>query len=96
MAENKGYSEIKVVRIGEAENKDGKKFSTYKTVIAGNKLMDLCFVRTVKNTPEEPCIIVVEDGKWNIDRKSLYPRVWVKEIKEIKPLPRKEEENPFI
>lgn len=98
MADQK-YSEIKVVRVGTAKTKDGRTFTTYKTIIKEdnrNKLIDLCFTRDVRNTPTEPCIIRVPDGKWNISRRELYPRCWVKEILEILPLPQKEEENPFI
>ena len=98
MAENKEqkYSEIKVVRVGKAKTAAGNEFTTYKTLIVGNKLLDLKFTRQVKNAPEEPCIIRVADGKWNIDRTGLYPVCWVKEILEILPLPVKEVENPFI
>lgn len=95
MADQK-YSEIKVVRVGTAKTKDGRAFATYKTLITGNKLIDLCFTRDVRNVPTEPCIIRVPDGKWNISRTGLYPRCWVKEVIEILPLPQKEEENPFI
>lgn len=95
MADQK-YSEIKVVRVGTAKTKDGRTFATFKTIIKGNKLMDLCFTRDVRNVPTEPCIIRVPDGKWNISRQGLYPRCWVKEILETIPLPQKEEENPFI
>lgn len=95
MAEVK-YSEIKVVRVGETKNAAGNTFPVYKTIIKGNKLLDLCFTKAVKNKPEEPCIIRVPDGQWNISRSGLYPKVWVKEILEIVPLPKKEEENPFI
>lgn len=95
MAE-KGYSEIKVVKVSEAQTKDGRKFPVYKTIIKGNKTMDLCFTQAVKNRPEHPCIIRVPGGKWNIDRSGLFPRCWVKEILEEIPLPVKEQENPFI
>lgn len=93
------YSEIKVVRVGEAESKDGHKFPVYKTMIKDkqrNKLIDVRFTRDVTNRPTEPCIIRVADKKWNIDRSGLYPICWVKEILEIVPLPEKEVENPFI
>lgn len=98
MAEVK-YTEIKVVRVSTATTKDGRKFPTFKTLIKdGNKekCIDLSFVSTVKNLPTEPCIIKVENGKWNISKAGLYPKCWVKEIAEILPLPVKEEENPFI
>lgn len=95
MAEVK-FSEIKVVKVSEAQTKDGRKFPVYKTIIKGNKTMDLCFTQAVKNRPEKPCIIRVADGKWNIDRSGLYPKCWVKEILEELPLPIKEQENPFI
>lgn len=90
------YSEIRVVKVSEAQTKDGRKFPVYKTVIKGNKLLDLAFTQAVKNRPTEPCILRVADGKWNIDRSGLYPKCWVKEIMEIVPLPAKEVENPFI
>lgn len=96
MAEAVKFSEIKVVKVSEAQTKDGRKFPVYKTIIKGNKTMDLCFTQAVKNRPEKPCIIRVPDGKWNIDRSGLYPKCWVKEILEELPLPVKEQENPFI
>lgn len=93
------YTEIKVVRVSTATTKDGRKFPVFKTQIRENnkdKVIDLCFVSTVKNIPTEPCIIRVPKGSWNISRSGLYPKCWVKEIAEIVPLPVKEEENPFI
>ena len=98
MAEVK-YTEIKVVRVSTATTKDGRKFPVFKTQIKDQgkeKVIDLCFVSTVKNLPTEPCILKVAKGNWNISRSGLYPKCWVKEIAEIVSLPGKEEENPFI
>lgn len=92
-------TEIKVVRVSQATTKDGRKFPVFKTQIkeqGKEKVIDLCFVSTVKNLPTKPCIIKVSRENWNISRSGLYPKCWVKAIDEIIDLPEKEEENPFI
>ncbi len=65
---------------------EGKKFNAYKTFQNNGKKIDVKFTKDVKNQPDENCIILVEAGKMNIDKNRRYPCVWVREIKEIKPL----------
>lgn len=65
---------------------EGKKFNAYKTFMANGKKIDVKFTRDVKVTPDENCVIVVEHDNWNIDRNRKYPCIWVKGIKEVKPI----------
>ena len=80
------YDKIKIVNVKEVTLEGGKKFLAYKTVDpkTGN-LIDLKFVSTVKNTPEEKCFIIVPEDAWNIARNKEYPVCWVKEISKIVP-----------
>ena len=68
---------------------EGKKFNAYKTFQKNGKKIDVKFTRDVKNAPEENCIIVVEAGKMNLDKNRRFPCLWVREIKEVKQLPDK-------
>lgn len=69
---------------------DGTEFLSYKAYTKRG-WVDLKFPKTVENTPKENCFIFVEKENMNINRKKKFPEIWVKEIKEIKPLEKVEQ-----
>lgn len=71
---------------------DGREFDTYKAVQKDGKIVDLKFTRDVKNLPTEDCYIVVAGDKINLAKKREYPCFWVKEVSEIIPFEKQEED----
>lgn len=88
--------EIKIIEAKEITAKNGTKFTAYKTVSNGGRKMDVRFTRACKNTPTEPCTIVVKRENANVDKTRLYPILWVKEIEEIKENVRKDNLDEFF
>ena len=88
--------EIKIIEAKEITAKNGNKFMAYKTVDKGARKMDVRFTRTCKNTPTEPCTIIVDKDMANVDKTRLYPILWVKEVKEIKENVRKSNLDEFF
>lgn len=81
---------ITVAKVERIKDKDrGLDFLAYKTLTKKGKFMDLRFRREVKNAPEEPCVIVVNEEKCNVDDQRKYPVLWVSEIKRIEPFEQK-------
>lgn len=78
--------EFKIIEVKEIKTQDGETFNAFKTVDKTGKKMDVSFTRDCDNIPTEPCIIVVPDGKCNVDISRRFPRLWVKEVEEIKEL----------
>ena len=93
MAEKKSIATPKEVKFKIIEVKeisvDGKKFNAFKTIANGGKKMDVRFVRTCKNVPTEPCIIVVAEDMCNVDNTRRYPILWVKDVIRIETYERK-------
>lgn len=82
---------IQIVKVEDIDIKEKNlHFKAYKTLTDAGKFMDVRFRSDVKNTPEEPCIIVVDDSMCNVDDQRRYPVLWVKEVKRIEPLPKRE------
>lgn len=67
---------------------DDVKFKAYKTYQKNGRAIDLKFPNDVANKPKENCIIVVKIENMNLQTNTKYPRLWVKQIEEIKPLSR--------
>ena len=88
--------EIKIIEAKEITAKNGNKFTAYKTVGKGGRKMDVRFTRTCKNTPTEPCTIVVERANANVDKTRLYPILWIKDVVEIKENVRKDNLDEFF
>lgn len=86
--------EIKVI-VREYETKEGKKFNAFKAVQNNGKLIDLKFTRTVKNVPEQNCIIKVLPENVNIDKTRQFPVLWCKKVEEII-VPKYETSNEVI
>ncbi len=74
---------IKVVEVKPVELQDGKKFTAYKVLTKDGKKMDCKFRQEVKNTPTEPCIMIVDSDKCNVSANRQYPVLWVSEIKSL-------------
>lgn len=87
---------IKVIEVTEITPKSGSKFTAFKTVDKNGKKMDLKFTRDSRNIPSEPCEIIVDDTQANVDKNRQYPCLWVKDVLEIRPLPRKSNMADFF
>lgn len=79
---------FKVIEVKEI-NAGGKKFNAYKTIGKGGRKMDIRFTRECNIIPKEPCVIVCEDNKCNVDTTRQYPILWIKEVIRIEDFERK-------
>lgn len=80
------------IKVNHVKLDDGREFDTFKAVQKDGKLVDLKFTREVKKTPTEDCYIVVARDKINLAKRQEYPCYWVKEIVEIIPFEKQEED----
>ena len=80
---------FKIIEVKEITTKDGQKFNAYKTIGKGGRKMDVRFVRTAKNIPTEPCVIVVDEANANVDNTRQYPILWIKDVEAIEEFERK-------
>lgn len=80
---------FKIIEVKEITTKDGQKFNAYKTIGKGGRKMDVRFVRTAKNIPTEPCVIVVDGANANVDNTRQYPILWIKDVEGIEEFERK-------
>ena len=87
---------VKIIDVKEVTPPTGQKFKAYKTVDKNGKKMDVKFTRECRNVPTEPCEIIVDDRQANVDTNRQYPCLWVKDVVEIKPLPRKSNMADFF
>ena len=87
---------VKIIEVKVVTPKTGAKFNAYKTVDKHGKTMDVKFTRDCRNVPTEPCEIVVDDSMANVDTNRQYPCLWIKDVLEIKPLPRKSNMADFF
>lgn len=87
---------IKVIEATEITPRTGAKFTAFKTVDKTGRKMDLKFTRDCRNIPTEPCEIIVDDSQANVDTNRQYPCLWVKDVLEIRPLPRKSNMADFF
>lgn len=92
MAERK----FKIIEVSEITTKDGKKFSAYKTLANGGRKMDVRFVRTCKNIPSEPCVIVCDEEQCNVDTSRQYPILWIKDVARIEEFERKNNVSEYF
>jgi hypothetical protein len=100
-----GLTKIEVARVNEIEYVDKetgkkKKFTAYKAVTKGNKLIDLkftmdCVADCRELIPTKPCFIYVKPFKWNVQRNVKYPVLWVHKIELVEEYPTKDEEDLF-
>lgn len=88
--------EIKIIECKEITTKNGRKFTAYKTVGKGGRKMDVRFTKECTKTVKEPCTIVVDRTKANVDKTRLYPILWIKDIVEIKENVRKDNLDEFF
>lgn len=79
---------FKVIEVKEI-NVSGKKFNAYKTIGKGGRKMDIRFTRECNIIPKEPCVIVCEENKCNVDTTRQYPILWIKEVIRIEDFERK-------
>jgi len=92
------FAEIELyVRQVEVTDEDGKtrKFNAYHTYDNRNHRLDVGFPQDVKNVPTENCVIRFKRSMANVDRARRFPKLWVKEIIEIKSLPEPKDTLPF-
>ena len=87
---------VKIIEVNEITPKTGSKFIAYKTVDKNAKKMDVKFTRDCRNTPTEPCEIIVDDSQANVDTNRQYPCLWIKDVLEIRPLPHKSNMADFF
>jgi|SRR5690554_4179256 len=74
------------IKVKEVTTKDGKKFNVFETVGTKGIKITVKFRKEVKNIPSEDSYIVVPLDKVNYARNTIYPTVWVHEIKKVIPL----------
>lgn len=86
---------FKIARVEEIEH-EGKKFTTYKAIAKGGRLMDVRFTRDCKNKPTEKCEILVKPENANVDTTRQYPILWIKDVEEIRPLERKNNTDEYF
>jgi len=72
----------KKLEIKNGANK-GKSFIGFKAITVGGKLIDCSFTQAVTNQPKEEgrYILSVAADKMNIDKNSLFPKLWIQEVK---------------
>lgn len=87
---------VKIIEVKEVTPPTGQKFKAFKTVDKNGRKMDVKFTRDCRNIPSEPCEIIVDDSQANVDINRQYPCLWVKDVVEIKPLPRKSNMADFF
>lgn len=87
---------FKIIEVKEITTKDGKKFDAYKTIGKGGRKMDVRFVRTAKNLPTQPCVIVVNEEDANVDTTRQYPILWIKDVIRIEDFERKNNVGDFF
>lgn len=87
---------FKIIEVKEITTKDGKKFDAYKTIGKGGRKMDVRFVRTAKNIPTQPCVIVVNEEDANVDTTRQYPILWIKDVIRIEDFERKNNVGDFF
>ncbi len=75
--------EIRIIAEVRKTNDGARKFMTYKAVLKDGTLMDCRFTKNVKNVPERSCTIVVTTDNANVDKRKLYPVLWVKAVEEV-------------
>lgn len=81
--ENVMTKEIKIIA-GKAKTKEGKEFTYYRAVKKDGHLIDCKFRKDVGNIPEDVDAVVVAAGKFNVDKSTRYPVLWISEVKEFK------------
>lgn len=79
--------EIKV-KVYHKQTKEGKKFNSYRAVKKDGTLIDAKFRKDVKAIPTEDSMVVVKVENLNISYAKEYPVLWIKEVEEIKPIER--------
>lgn len=78
---------IKVAKVRDVVSKrTGAKFKAYQCVDNKGNLMDLKFQQAAHNIPTEPCFIICDEEMVNVNTRTEYPTVWVKDVKRIEPL----------
>lgn len=87
---------IRIVEVKEMTSKEGRKFTVYKALDKNGKLLDTKFRKEVKNLPTEPCTLIVDSDKCNVTKNTLYPTVWIAEIKAIEPSVRESNAEDFF
>lgn len=87
---------FKIIEVKEITTSDGKKFNAFKTIGKNGKKLDVRFVRTCKNIPTEPCNIIVDDTKCNVDNTRQYPVLWIKDVERIEELEKNNNINDFF
>lgn len=87
---------IRIVEVKEIPTKDGRKFTAYKSLDKYGKLMDTKFRKEVKNLPEGPCMLIVDDDKCNVTTNTQYPTLWISEIKAVEPFVRESNAAKFF
>lgn len=80
MSEKVENKELRIVKVEEITSKNGNKFTAFKAVQKNGKLIDVRFRRDCPNKPDHPCIILVENDQWNLDKNRLYPCIWIKSV----------------
>ena len=86
MEESKTF-ELELKILGERENKEThEKFMAFQCFsVKQNRWIDLRFTRECKQElPTKNCILVLEEGQFNINDKGKFPVCWVSSYKEIK------------
>lgn len=74
--------------IREAITKAGRKFTAYKAIVEGGKLIDCTFTSAVNKAliPTADAFVAVPTGKANINHKGQYPKLYVEEIAKTSPM----------
>lgn len=72
-----------------------KSFTAFNTFDVEGKKLDVRFVKDAIGKVTENCIIIVDETQMNIATQYRYPRLYVQDIVEVKPLERVAKELPF-
>lgn len=83
--------EITVIRKQRENKETGAKFYTYSAVKADTTLIDCRYVKEIKDSiPDmDKFIMVVDTDNTNVDKRRMYPILWVKKVEEFKEIERK-------
>ena len=86
---------VKEIEYEDKETQKKKKFTVYKAVTKGGKLIDLKFTSNCFNKPTKPCYILVHPNHWNVQKNLKFPVLWVSEVEEIEDFPASNDSDLF-
>lgn len=87
---------FKIIEVKEIKTKTGSTFNAFKTLDKYGKKMDVRFRKSAHNIPTEPCMIVVSEDNYNVDKNRQYPVLWISDVDDIEEFERNNDISEFF